>query len=122
LGPVLIDEVHFAVGISKIPNLNIRTEPEIDENNGQDDLITDPASYEKIRSYIFENQKYLQTDTVGLNSKTQVGSYKIVVNGKNIFYLRPKNSKNFFERLYKVLREGNADDRIATQMIKDDYK
>jgi hypothetical protein len=122
LGPVPIDEVHISVSLSKIPAINIRTEPEISIDNEEYNLITDTLTYLKLKGYIYADKSYLQQDTVGLNYKSMVGSYKIIIDGKNIFYLRSGNSHIFFENLYYYLRKENADKKIVTEMIKNSYR
>lgn len=122
LGPVLIDEVHFSLGISNIPPLDFNKEPEIDTNNGQDNLITDKRSYEKVIKYILSNKRCLQDDTSGLHALNKVGSYKIIIEQKKVFYLSSRNSKFFFSCLYEFLKEEKVDDRIVTEMLTDDYR
>jgi hypothetical protein len=122
LGPVLIDEVHVSVSLSKIPPINIKTEPEINKDNGEYNLITDTLTYLKLKHYINTNKSYLQQDTIGLNYNNKTGSYKIVIDGENIFYLKSDKSNKFFENLHRYLRKENADERVVDQMIKDLYE
>ena len=118
----MIDEPHFSISLGKIPQPNIRTDPELQEPIGEDNVITDTATYKKVKNYIYAQQHYLQKDTAGLNYNSKLGSYKIVIDYKQVYYLKWDHSDIFFTGLYAYLRKEYADERVIAQMNKDLFR
>lgn len=117
LGPVLIDEPQLAVGISKIPPIDRKSEPEIGVYNPEVSVLTDTSTYQKMKEYIYYNEKLLQKDTIGLNYN-MIGNFKIIIDNKNSYYLKSSESHVFFKGLYSFLQQKKADERVIDQMLK----